>query len=207
MENKEKQLSVFETLNSVNVGEHIEKKNGLSYLSWAWAWSEVLKAYPNATYKVYTRDMILDGLGNVSEVNYFTDGRYAWCKCGVEIEGKEIIEMLPVMDFKNKSVPLEQIDAMSVNKTIQRCLTKAIARHGLGLYIYAGEDLPEQEQKEQESKRQEYIDFIKEHTNEYIEIYKSKGKSFNSNLENEETEKLKNMYFYGLKMFKAKESK
>lgn len=201
MENQEKKLSVFETLNSINVNENVEKKNGLTYLSWAWAWAEVMKKYPNATYKVYTRDMIIDSLGNVSEVNYFTDGKTAWCKCGVEIEGKEIIEMLPIMDYKNKAVPLEQVEAMAVNKTIQRCLTKAIARHGLGLYIYAGEDLPESEQEIENAKRKEYIDFIKEHTSEYIDLYKSKGKSFNSNLESETTEKLKNMVDYGKKLF------
>jgi hypothetical protein len=201
MENQEKKLSVFETLNSINVNGNVEKKNGLTYLSWAWAWAEVMKKYPNATYKVYTRDMIIDGLGNVSEVNYFTDGKTAWCKCGVEIEGKEIIEMLPIMDYKNKAIPLEQVEAMAVNKTIQRCLTKAIARHGLGLYIYAGEDLPESEQEVENAKRKEYIDFIKEHTSEYIDLYKSKGKSFNSNLESETTEKLKNMVEYGKKLF------
>jgi hypothetical protein len=201
MENQEKKLSVFETLNSINVNGNVEKKNGLTYLSWAWAWAEVMKKYPNSTYKVYTRDMIIDSLGNVSEVNYFTDGKTAWCKCGVEIEGKEIIEMLPIMDYKNKAIPLEQVEAMAVNKTIQRCLTKAIARHGLGLYIYAGEDLPESEQEVENTKRKEYIDYIKEHTSEYIELYKAKGKSFNSNLESEATEKLKNMVEYGKKLF------
>lgn len=201
MENQEKKLSIFETLNSINVNGNVEKKNGLTYLSWAWAWAEVMKKYPNATYKVYTRDMIIDSLGNVSEVNYFTDGKTAWCKCSVEIEGKEIIEMLPIMDYKNKAIPLEQVESMVVNKTIQRCLTKAIARHGLGLYIYAGEDLPESEQEMENTKRKEYIDYIKEHTSEYIDLYKSKGKSFNSNLESETTEKLKNMVEYGKKLF------
>lgn len=201
MENQEKKLSVFETLNNINVNGNVEKKNGLSYLTWAWAWAEVMKKYPNASYRVYTRNMIIDSLGNVSEVNYFTDGKTAWCKCGVEIEGKEIIEMLPIMDYKNRAIPLDQVEAMAVNKTIQRCLTKAIARHGLGLYIYAGEDLPESEQEIENAKRKEYIDFIKEHTNEYIDLYKSKSKSFNSNLESEETEKLKNMVEYGKKVF------
>lgn len=201
MENQEKKLSVFETLNSINVNGNVEKKNGLAYLSWAWAWAEVMKKYPNAIYKVYTRDMIIDSLGNVSEVNYFTDGKTAWCKCGVEIEGKEIIEMLPIMDYKNKAIPIDQVEAMAVNKTIQRCLTKAIARHGLGLYIYAGEDLPESEQEVESAKRKEYIDYIKEHTSEYIELFKTKSKSFNSNLESETTEKLKNMVDYGKKIF------
>lgn len=131
MENK----SVFETLNSVNVGEHIEKKNGLSYVSWAWAWAEALKRYPLATYKVYE---------NKDEVFYFTDGRTCWVKTGVTINDIEHIEYLPVMDYNNKSIPLEKVTSFDVNKAIQRSLTKALARHGLGLYVYAGEDLPEE---------------------------------------------------------------
>ena len=126
--------STFDVLNAVNCNEHTEKKNGLTYLSWAWAWSEVKKAFPDATYTVYE---------NNEGWNYFTDGRTAWVKTGVTIEGLEHIEYLPVMDYKNKSIPLEQITSFDVNKSIQRSLTKACARHGLGLYIYAGEDLPE----------------------------------------------------------------
>lgn len=126
--------SVFEVLNSVNCNEHTEKKNGLTYLSWAWAWAEVKKAYPDASYTVYENN---DGW------NYFTDGRTAWVKTGVTIEGLEHIEYLPIMDYKNKSIPIDAVTSFDVNKSIQRSLTKACARHGLGLYIYAGEDLPE----------------------------------------------------------------
>lgn len=130
-------MSVFERLNAVNVNGHTERKNGLTYLSWAWAWAEVKKAYPDATYTIYERP---DG------VIYWTDGRTAWVKTGVTIEGLEHIEYLPVMDARNRSIPLEAITSFDVNKAIQRSLTKAAARHGLGLYIYAGEDLPEEEQ-------------------------------------------------------------
>ena len=126
--------SVFETLNNINVNGHTEKKNNLTYLSWAWAWAEVKKAFPTAFYTIYE---------NADGWNYFTDGKTAWVKTGVTIEGLEHIEYLPVMDFKNKSIPLENITSFDVNKAIQRSLTKAAARHGLGLYIYAGEDLPE----------------------------------------------------------------
>lgn len=128
--------SVFETLNAVNVNEHVEKKNGLSYLSWAWAWGEVKKRFPGATYTIYE---------NVAGWLYHTDGRTCWVKTGVTIEGQELIEYLPVMDFKNRSIPADAVTSFDVNKAIQRSLTKAIARHGLGLYIYAGEDLPESE--------------------------------------------------------------
>ena len=125
--------SVFATLSKINVNEHTEKKNGLTYLSWAWAWGEVKKAYPTATYTVYEKDGIC----------YFTDGKTAWVKTGVTIEGLEHIEYLPIMDYNNRSIPLEKVTSFDVNKAIQRSLTKACARHGLGLYIYAGEDLPE----------------------------------------------------------------
>lgn len=129
-------MSVFETLNKVNVNDHTESKNGLTYLSWAWAWSEVKKAFPNATYTIYE---------NADGWNYFTDGRTCWVKTGVTIEGLEHIEYLPVMDFRNKSISADAVTSFDVNKAIQRSLTKAVARHGLGLYIYAGEDLPETE--------------------------------------------------------------
>ncbi|MBR5305969.1 MAG: DUF1071 domain-containing protein [Oscillospiraceae bacterium] len=130
-------MSVFETLNAVNVNGHTEEKNGLTYLAWAWAWAEVKKKYPTASYTIYE---------NAQGWNYFTDGRTCWVKTGVTIEGLEHIEYLPVMDFKNKSIKLEAVTSFDVNKAIQRSLTKACARHGLGLYIYAGEDLPESEE-------------------------------------------------------------
>lgn len=128
--------NTFEKLNAVNVNGKTEKKNGLTYLSWAWAWAEVKKVDPQANYTVYES---ADGW------NYHTDGKTAWVKTGVTIGGVEHIEYLPVMDYKNKSIPLDIITSFDVNKAIQRSLTKACARHGLGLYIYAGEDLPEAE--------------------------------------------------------------
>ena len=127
-------MSAFEILNQINVNGHTEKKNGLTYLSWAWAWAEVKKNFPDATYKVYE---------NRDGWDYHTDGRTCWVKTGVTVDGIEHIESLPVMDFKNRSIPLDQVTSFDVNKAIQRSLTKAVARHGLGLYIYAGEDLPE----------------------------------------------------------------
>mgnify|MGYP001207351001 CR=1 FL=1 len=128
-----KSKSVFETLNSINVNDKVEKKNNLTYLSWAWAWAEVKKNYPTATYTIYE---------NVDGMFYHTDNRSAWVKTGVTIEGIEHIEYLPIMDFRNNSILMDKLSSVDVNKTIQRSLTKAIARHGLGLYVYAGEDLP-----------------------------------------------------------------
>ena len=126
--------TTFETLNGVNVNDKIEKKGTLKYLSWSYAWGEVKKKFPDANYTVYE---------NADGWNYFTDGRTAWTKCSVTINGLEHIEYLPVMDARNQSIPLDKVTSTAVNKTIQRCITKACARHGLGLYIYAGEDLPE----------------------------------------------------------------
>lgn len=131
--------SVFETLNSINVNGHTELKGRLTYLSWAWAWAEVKKAYPDARYTIYE---------NADGLFYHTDGKTCWVKTGVEINGLEHIEYLPVMNNTNRSIPLESVTSTDVNKAIQRSLTKACARHGLGLYIYAGEDLPEAEMPE-----------------------------------------------------------
>ena len=131
----------FNDLYAVNVNGHTEKKNGLTYLSWAWAWGEIKKRHPDATYTVYE---------NADGWNYHTDGRTCWVKTGVTVNGIEHIEYLPVMDYKNKSISIENVTSFDVNKAIQRSLTKACARHGLGLYIYAGEDLPEEEAYEKQ---------------------------------------------------------
>lgn len=124
----------FAQLNSVNVNDKTEKKGKLTYLSWAWAWGEVKKRFPDATYTIYE---------NADGLNYHHDGKTAWVKTGVTVCDIEHVEYLPVMDYQNKSIPIERITSFDVNKTIQRSLTKAVARHGLGLYIYAGEDLPD----------------------------------------------------------------
>lgn len=142
----EKSKSVFETLNEINVNDHIEKKGGLSYLSWVWAWGTLKKLYPDATYTVYE---------DANGIPYFTDGRTGWVKTGVTVQGQEYIERLPIMDYKNKSLPLDKITSMDMNTAIQRSVTKAIARHGLGLYIYAGEDLPDGEKEKPEKKTEE----------------------------------------------------
>lgn len=144
----------FIQLNNINVNDKAEKKNGLTYLSWAFAWGEVKKLYPDATYTIYE---VINPQGYTC--NYFSDGKTCWVKTGVTINGLEHIEELPVMDYKNRSIPLESVTSFDVNKAIQRSLTKAVARHGLGLYIYAGEDLPEEERKE---KQDEVDDELKE---------------------------------------------
>jgi len=119
----------------INVNEHIEKKNGLSYLSWAWAWAEVICLDPDASYEVHMFDgkpyQDVNGTGMVwVTVEMFKRRRSCW---------------LPVMDFRNK--PIMNPDAFQVNSALMRCLVKTIAMHGLAMYIYAGEDLPQEDAK------------------------------------------------------------
>ena len=132
---------------STNVNEHTEKKGGLTYLSWAWAWAEALKADEDATYKV---EMFGDKC-------YMDINGTAMVFVTVTLFGKPIMCQLPVMDSYNKSITVEgvttvnkygkeittKLDSFNVNTAIMRCMTKALSLHGLGLYIYAGEDLPE----------------------------------------------------------------
>ena len=155
----------FKVLNDINVNDKTEKKNGLTYLSWAWAWGEVKKTFPNSTYTIYE---------NNEGWFYHTDGKTCWVKTGVTVNGIEHIEYLPVMDYKNRSISLESVTSFDVNKAIQRSLTKAVARHGLGLYIYAGEDLPENApQGTQKEAPQVDTKALKEQNNVYVQTIHS----------------------------------
>lgn len=138
----------FQALYDVDVREKTKQKNKLNYLSWAAAWAEVKKRFPDATFTIY--EYVMDERGNKRP--WFDDGRTGWVKTGVTIAGVELIEELPIMDFKNQSIPAEKITSTDANKAVQRSLTKACARHGLGLYIYEGEDLPEETKKEEKRK-------------------------------------------------------
>ena len=122
----------IEMLLKKNVNDHVEKKNGLSYLSWAWAWAEALKADPKASYKVemYGDKCFMDINGT------------AMVFVTVTMFDKPMTCQLPVMDYRNKAIP--NPDAFAVNTAIMRCMTKALALHGLGLYLYSGEDVPEE---------------------------------------------------------------
>ena len=121
----------------INVNDHTERKGNLTYLSWAWAWAEVLKIDPLAVWTAYETD----GL----PVVYLKDDT-AMVRVGVTINGNHKSCVLPVMDNRNRAI--QNPDAFAINTAIMRCLAKAIAMHGLGLYIYAGEDLPESEKPE-----------------------------------------------------------
>ena len=133
-------MSAFNEMYSINVNDRTEKKNGLTYLSWAWAWAEVKKLYPDANYAIVPQ--VMDELGNTRF--WHDDGRTGWVEVTVTIDGLTQYEVLPIMDYKNKSIPAEQITSFDANKAVKRAVTKAIGLCcGLGLYIYAGEDLPE----------------------------------------------------------------
>ena len=130
--------SVWETLSQIDVSEHTEEKNGLTYLSWAWAWGIVKKHYPKTT---FTKNLY-SSANNDCTLPYMIDpAGYAFVSVTVDIEGETQTEVLPVLNHANKAV--SQPDSFQVNTALQRCLTKCLAFHGLGHYIYAGEDLPE----------------------------------------------------------------
>ena len=152
----EKQKSVFETLSAINVNDKAEKKNGLTYLSWAWAWGEVKKIYPDATYQVL-RDP------TTSKPYFFDDSLGYMVMTIVTIQGQTLEMWLPVMDGANKAMrkvsysyatrygnkEVEAATMFDINKTLMRCLTKNLAMFGLGHYIFAGEDLPESDEPTQ----------------------------------------------------------
>tara|TARA_Y100001937_G_scaffold13127_1_gene17136 strand:- start:4019 stop:4699 length:681 start_codon:yes stop_codon:yes gene_type:complete len=148
---------VYARLSSINVNPKSEKKNGLTYLSWAWAHAEVKKEFPDVNYKIYE---------NNEGWNYHHDNKTGWVKVGAIIKGLEYIEYLPIMDYKNKSIPVDKITSFDVNKAIQRAKTKAVALHGLGLYIYAGEDLPEDSKEQKELKQLKSL-YFEQLTSEY----------------------------------------
>lgn len=139
----------FQELYSLDVGKYVEKKQGLSYLTWSYAWAEFKKIYPDATYEVKK-----DERGRC----YFGDEEIGYMVYTSVTAGGLTYEMwLPVMDNANKAMKLESytyatrqgdksVEAISmfdINKAVMRCLVKNLAMFGLGLYIYAGEDLPE----------------------------------------------------------------
>ena len=121
----------------INVNDHTEKKNGLTYLSWAWAWSEVLKVDPTANYEVEQFPHPDDPRRTLP---YQELGGSCMVWVSVTMFNKTVKVQLPVLDYRNKCIPVP--NAFDINTSIMRCLTKGIAMHGLSLYIYAGEDLP-----------------------------------------------------------------
>lgn len=179
MENK-----IFEELSSLNVNEHIENKNGLSYLSWTWCWSELKKKYPDASYEILKFE---NDLPYVYDEN---TGYMVFTKVTIKEQTYEM--WLPVMDGNNKAMlnhpykyqvkvykdgqftgeykekSVEPASMFDINKTIMRCLVKNIAMFGLGIYIYAGEDLPEGYEITKEEAEKIVINFGKKHPGETL---------------------------------------
>ena len=122
-------MSVWQTLSKIDVNKHTEKKGNLTYLSWAWAWAVTKQNYPEATYAFLANEIHADGTMTVH--------------CVVSIETVDHEMWLPVMDNRNKAI--KNPDAFAINTAKMRCLTKGLSMHGLGAYIYAGEDLPQGE--------------------------------------------------------------
>ncbi len=129
-----KMESVYNNLKAIDVRPKAEKKGRADYLSWAHAWDMLKSNYPQAQRIIYESEH--------TGLNYFTDGKTAYVKVGIVVNDMEHIDMLPVMDHRNKSIPIDKIDSFEVNKTIQRATAKAIAMHGLGLSLWTGEDIP-----------------------------------------------------------------
>ncbi|QDP58597.1 MAG: hypothetical protein Unbinned8138contig1000_61 [Prokaryotic dsDNA virus sp.] len=125
----------YTTLASISVKDKVERKGNFDYLSWANAWHMLKTIHPKAQRVVYESVQ--------TELNYFSDGSTAYVKVGIIIDDVEHIDYLPVMDYRNNSIPLEKITSMDVNTAIQRSTAKAIAMHGLGLSLWTGEDVPQ----------------------------------------------------------------
>lgn len=190
--------TTFEDIRKIDVSDHIEKKMGLSYLSWAWAWDEMKKIDETASIQIhqFVDTELLSELASkqpitpelieaLPMIDYKKDKAGATVKVSVTLNGRTETETLPVMNFKNKAVA--NPDAMEINKAHKRCFVKALALHGLGLYIYAGEDLP-QEPKEKEPTRQE----LDKEANQRIKALYEKLKELDSSLDDEAiTNKLK----------------
>jgi hypothetical protein len=156
----DKKILDFKEVLKQDLTNYIEKKGNLSYVSWAFAWQEFVKIYPNATYKIKKDDnnKCFFGDENIGYMVYTS----------VKVNDLEREMWLPVMDNKNKTMKLksyqyktkwgnetvEAVTMFDINKTIMRCLTKNLAMFGLGLYVYAGEDLPAESQDENQDKNQ-----------------------------------------------------
>jgi len=143
-------MNVFETLSKIDVSEYTEKKGQFTYLSWSDAVNELLSNYPDATWKINHNH---DGWP------YFPCPAGAFVEVELTIEGIARTQVHPVLDYKNKSIT--EPNSFDVNTAIQRCLAKAISLHGLGLYIYRGEDLPDSGHKFKPGEKVKYVNGIK----------------------------------------------
>ena len=133
-------MSTFKKLQAIDCSKHVEKKGKFTYLSWAWAWATLKTHYPESSFQKHT----FTNSDNGRTKPYMSDHeQFAYVMVTVTVEGQEATEIMPVLNNQNKSI--QNPNSFDVNTALQRCLVKAIAFHGLGLYIYAGEDLPPSE--------------------------------------------------------------
>lgn len=147
-------MSVFNDLKTIKC--KVEKKGKYNYVSWAEAWKLVKEKYPGASFKIYERQTVKDGIIYNSGIFHFPiskeESSGAFVKVGVTIDKQEYVEVYPILNSYNKPINLKILNAFDINTSIKRALVKALAFHGLGLYIYEGEDLPMIDEIKKETK-------------------------------------------------------
>ena len=160
----------YEILKAIDCSAHVEKKGKFNYLSWAWAWDTLKTHCPEATFEKHLFDNF-----ELSKQPYMRDAEgYAYVMVTVTVEGQSSTEIMPVLNHSNK--PIQNPNSFDVNTALQRCLVKAIAFTGLGLYIYAGEDLPEVAPYSPKDEKEMYLqDLCKQHKHNF-ELVLSKMK-------------------------------
>lgn len=159
--------TLFEQLNSKNVNDHTEQKNGLTYLAWSYAHQELKKIDPNYTVKVHEFPH-----PDINTENYFVPYLAApegyFVQVSVTVKDSTETEWLPVLDFRNKSLAKGSATTFDINKAQKRCFVKASALHGLGLYIYNGEELPSASDND--------ITELEERINQFVNLSQEKGR-------------------------------
>ena len=171
------QNNVFETLDKIDVSKRTEKKGNFTYLSWAWAVRELLKVAPDATWEVHEYDRHMgEGFGYERQPYMSTDAG-CFVKVTLTVNGIDRTQVHPVLDNRNKTV--DKPNAFQINTSIQRCLAKAIALHGMGLYIFAGEDLPGEPERLDDAQVKELLSYAGK-------LDKTKLESINKKIDNNE---------------------
>lgn len=159
--------TLFNKLNSMNVNDHVEKKQGLAYLAWSYAHQELMKIDPNYEMKIHEFPHP-DVTNDQYFVPYLASPEGYSVTVSITLKGLTKTETLPVLDFKNESVPYKQADMFQINKTYKRAFVKAAALHGIGLYLYHGEDAPDASESD--------VSELTEKINQFVSISQEKGK-------------------------------
>lgn len=171
LEDNARENNVFKLLNEYDVTEHLKKKDKIIYLPWSKAWTIIKSLFPTARFTIHkTNDGCI----------YHTDGKTAWVEVSITINGWTETESLAVMDFRNKSIPIESITSADAEKSIKRCLVKCAALHGLGLSLWTGEELSSaakrKKEKDLDDVKQDILGTIAEKLDAKVpkeEIYKA----------------------------------